>query len=146
MSEEKHKEYSNGEITVIWKPELCVHSGICVKHSPTVFRPKERPWIKIEAAASNEIMRTVEQCPSGALSYRIEKEKVDEPKLKVPEGKTKIEMMKNGPMIVFGEIEIKDSDGTIKTSTATTVALCRCGASKDKPFCDGSHGDVKFEG
>ena len=63
MSEEKHKEYSNGEITVIWKPEVCVHSGVYVKKSPEVFRPQEKPWIKIESATSNEIMRTVEQCP-----------------------------------------------------------------------------------
>lgn len=146
MSGEKHKEYSNGEITVIWKPEICVHSGICVKHSPTVFKPKERPWMKIEGAASNEIMRTVEQCPSGALSYRIEKKTVEEPMVKIPEGVTKIEAMKNGPLVVYGEIEIKDSDGGIKTSTATTTALCRCGASKDKPFCDGSHLDAKFKG
>jgi len=63
VSEEKHKEYSNGEITVIWKPEVCVHSGVCVKKSPEVFRPQEKPLIKIESTTSNEIMRTVEQCP-----------------------------------------------------------------------------------
>lgn len=146
MSEENHKEYSNGEITVIWKPEICVHSGLCVKHSPSVFRPKERPWIKVEAASSDEIMRTVEQCPSGALSYQTEKNNVTESAIEEANGRTKIEVMKNGPLIVFGETRIKDSDGSIKNSSDATVALCRCGASKNKPFCDGSHGDVKFEG
>lgn len=140
------KHYSNGEITVIWKPDLCVHSGVCVKNSPDVFRPKEKPWVKIEAETSNRIMRTVEKCPSGALSYHIEKETVNPPDHRREKPRdAKIELMKNGPLIVYGNIEIKDSDGSLKTSSGTT-AFCRCGASKDKPFCDGSHGNVNFRG
>lgn len=146
MSEENHKEYSNGEITVIWKPEVCVHSGVCVKHSPEVFNPKERPWVKIEAADSEEIMRTVEKCPSGALSYKTEKKTVEEPEVKIPDGVTKIEAMKNGPLVIYGEINIKNSNGSNKKIDSTTTALCRCGASDNKPFCDGSHSDIKFKG
>lgn len=141
------KQYTNDEITVIWKPELCVHSGVCVKNLPDVFRPKEKPWIKIEADTSNRIMRTVEKCPSGALSYRIEKQSVAPPDhSQEKERNAKIELMKNGPLIVYGSVEIKDSDGSLKTSSAETTAFCRCGASKDKPFCDGSHSDVNFRG
>lgn len=146
MSREIIKDYSNGDVKVIWKPDICVHSGMCVKSLPEVFRPKEKPWIKIDAAASNQIMNAVEKCPSGAVSYEIEDEKMSEPKMNLPENITKIEAMKNGPLIVFGEIELKDSDGKVKKSSATTTAFCRCGASKDKPFCDGSHSDIKFEG
>ena len=65
----KEKEYSNGELTVIWKPDVCIHSGNCVKGSPEVFKPGERPWVKIEAASSEEIRKTIDTCPSGALSY-----------------------------------------------------------------------------
>jgi uncharacterized Fe-S cluster protein YjdI len=64
------KEYSNGEITVIWELGRCKHSGMCVKNLPSVFKPKEKPWISIEAASSEEIMKTIDKCPSGALSYR----------------------------------------------------------------------------
>lgn len=63
------KKYTNGEITVVWKPDVCIHSANCVKNLPEVFQPKEHPWIKADAATSEEIRRTVEKCPSGALSY-----------------------------------------------------------------------------
>lgn len=63
------KEYTNGEITVIWGTSICIHSGNCLKGSPNVFKPRERPWIEINATTSEEIMNTIDTCPSGALSY-----------------------------------------------------------------------------
>jgi uncharacterized Fe-S cluster protein YjdI len=64
------KEYSNGEISVIWKPKLCEHAGICVKMLPKVYNPAEKPWIKAENAPTQELKAQIGQCPSGALSYR----------------------------------------------------------------------------
>jgi uncharacterized Fe-S cluster protein YjdI len=64
------KEYSNGEITIVWQSGLCEHSGNCVKNLNQVFKPKEQPWIKMENAGSNEIMLAVSKCPSGALSIK----------------------------------------------------------------------------
>jgi len=61
-------EYSNGEITILWKPELCTHSGICVKTLPQVYNPKDRPWVKPENATTAELINQVAKCPSGALS------------------------------------------------------------------------------
>lgn len=66
----KTHEYSNGEVTVVWKPDVCIHSGNCAKNLAAVFRPQERPWIQVENASSEEIMRAIDKCPSGALSYR----------------------------------------------------------------------------
>ncbi|MFV0155600.1 (4Fe-4S)-binding protein [Empedobacter falsenii] len=63
-------EYTNGEVTIIWKPELCEHAGICTKLLPKVYHPKEIPWIKPENASSEEIKKQVSQCPSGALSFK----------------------------------------------------------------------------
>jgi uncharacterized Fe-S cluster protein YjdI len=68
MAEEK--EYTNGEITVVWKPDVCEHSGNCVRGLPAVFRPGERPWIRVEASSSEDIRSTIDTCPSGALSYK----------------------------------------------------------------------------
>jgi len=65
----KTHEYTNGEITVVWQPEICIHSANCVKNLPTVFKPKEKPWIRVENASSEEIMNAIDKCPSGALSY-----------------------------------------------------------------------------
>ena len=70
----KKIEYSNGELTIIWQPDLCQHSGICVKTLPQVYNPKERPWVKIENATTDELIAQINKCPSGALSYRLNKE------------------------------------------------------------------------
>lgn len=64
------KEYTNGEITVVWQSAKCVHSGNCVKNLSAVFNPKEQPWIKINNAKSEEIISAVAKCPSGALSIK----------------------------------------------------------------------------
>jgi len=62
-------EYTNGEITIVWQPALCQHSGVCVKGLPKVFKPQERPWILPEAAGTRELAAQVSQCPSGALRF-----------------------------------------------------------------------------
>ncbi len=69
----KKIEYSNGELTIIWQPDLCQHSGICVKTLPQVYNPKERPWVKIENATTDELIAQINKCTSGALSYRLNK-------------------------------------------------------------------------
>lgn len=66
----ERKEYSNSEITIVWQPKLCIHSGVCVKTLPRVYNPKERPWIKPENATTTELISQVAQCPSGALSIK----------------------------------------------------------------------------
>lgn len=68
---ETRKEYTNGEIVIIWQPHLCIHAGICVKTLPEVYRIKEHPWIKPENASTDELIAQIGKCPSGALSYRM---------------------------------------------------------------------------
>jgi uncharacterized Fe-S cluster protein YjdI len=63
------KEYTNGEITVVWQSGKCIHSGNCVHTNPDVFQPRDKPWIKIDASSSEKIIEAVNNCPSGALSY-----------------------------------------------------------------------------
>lgn len=67
-----NKNYSNGEIIVHWKPEECVHSGNCARRLLSVFNPRLKPWINMEGAGTEEIIKTVEACPSGALSWSKE--------------------------------------------------------------------------
>src|SRR6185312_15426254 len=84
------KQYTNGEVTIRWKPKVCVHSAVCVKTLPQVYHPKEKPWITMENASSAEIERQVSMCPSGALSIQ--------PKFII----TQVDNKKNG---VFHSIE-----------------------------------------
>lgn len=65
------KEYSNGEITIVWKNQLCIHAGVCAKMLPQVYRPKEKPWILPENASTTQLIEQILQCPSKALSYYV---------------------------------------------------------------------------
>ncbi|MBS1713082.1 MAG: (4Fe-4S)-binding protein [Armatimonadetes bacterium] len=69
-----HKEYTRDGVTVVWKPELCRHSGLCARGLPDVFDPKRRPWIDMDMADVRQIVEQVTRCPSGALSIRAEDE------------------------------------------------------------------------
>jgi uncharacterized Fe-S cluster protein YjdI len=73
---EKSKTYTNGEITIIWQPEKCVHSGICVQTLPNVYKPGNRPWINIENATTDELKEQISMCPSGALSCALQVERL----------------------------------------------------------------------
>lgn len=64
------KTYTNDDVTVVWQSELCIHCGNCAKGLPQVFKPRERPWINLENASSEEIIEQVGKCPSGALSMK----------------------------------------------------------------------------
>jgi uncharacterized Fe-S cluster protein YjdI len=66
---ENSKEYTNGDITVVWKPSKCIHAGVCVKTLPEVYHPKEKPWIKPEMATTEQLKSQIIKCPSGALSF-----------------------------------------------------------------------------
>jgi len=70
LSNAMNKEYSNGEITVIWQPQKCQHAGICVKTLPQVYKPGEKPWVKVENASTDALKDQINQCPSGALSHK----------------------------------------------------------------------------
>ncbi|CAN5603886.1 (4Fe-4S)-binding protein [soil metagenome] len=72
------KKYTNGEVTVVWKPSMCIHSAICFKGLPEVFDPRRRPWITPEASNTDAIIVQIKQCPSGALSYFMNEEKKNE--------------------------------------------------------------------
>lgn len=65
------KEYTNGEVTIVWQSGKCVHSGNCVRNNPDVFKPKEQPWITPENSTTEKIIETVNKCPSGALSFYL---------------------------------------------------------------------------
>jgi len=137
----KSKEYSNGEITVVWQATKCIHAAECVKRLPQVYNPDARPWISVENASTEELKTQIDACPSGALSYFInnatESENSD-PALAIT-------VAQNGPLLVTGKFEITLPDGSLEMKENKT-ALCRCGASANKPYCDGAHKKIEFQG
>ena len=135
------KAYANDDVTVIWKPDLCIHSAKCVEGLPKVFDPERKPWIDPKAATTDAIVAQVRKCPSGALSIEGKAEK---PVGHLPDTLS-IEATRNGPLIVRGAHALTGSDGKTAEKTGA-VAYCRCGQSSKKPFCDGTHTRVGFKG
>jgi uncharacterized Fe-S cluster protein YjdI/CDGSH-type Zn-finger protein len=139
-SEEIVKRYEKDGFTILWKPAKCIHSEICVKTLPRVYRPKDKPWIQPEFANLPELRSQIDRCPSGALTY-------EESKSNTPlnsKTMTEIQVVKGGPLIVKSDCTLEGADGSVETRQGNT-AFCRCGASSNKPFCDGSHRKVDFE-
>lgn len=136
--EEKTISYQKDELTVYWKPALCMHSKKCWKNLPAVFKPTEKKWIQLENASIEAIKNQVDQCPSGALSYNKNQSQMHEEKKEL-----EISISKNGPILIDGNVRIATANGEIIKKSK--VALCRCGASNNKPFCDGQHNKVGFK-
>jgi uncharacterized Fe-S cluster protein YjdI/CDGSH-type Zn-finger protein len=133
------KKYVKEDLTIVWKPALCIHAAECVKRLPGVYDPKTKPWIKPENATVNELKDQIDACPSGALSYLHKNQE----KTNMESSKVKIEMKENGPLVVHGDIIVKGKDGA-ETMRGPITSLCRCGASANKPFCDGQHKKINF--
>jgi uncharacterized Fe-S cluster protein YjdI len=137
--------YTNDEITIVWESSLCTHSGICRHNLPDVFNPQKRPWIDVQGAPTEKIIALIKKCPSGALSYYMnyQKEKTMEKK-KENYDCTPIEIMHNGPAIVKGCVFVQQQDKDDQRYEKG-VAFCRCGKSKNQPFCNGAHMKNPFE-
>ena len=135
------KRYIKDKLTVVWQPAKCSHSKKCFVGLPEVFNPENRPWVQLDHKTDEEIIAQVKQCPSGALSI----EGVDEEdKQKTPNDLTKVNVTKGGPLLVKGALTIELANGETVEKTGVT-ALCRCGASANKPYCDGSHQNIEFD-
>ena len=138
------KTYTNGEVTIVWKPNLCTHSAMCVNGLPEVFNTQQKPWINAQGANTQQIIDQVKKCPSGALTYYLN-DATDPQANNTGSGGMKIDILKDGPLILEGDIILCAPDGNETTKTGKT-ALCRCGASANKPFCDGAHRKIEFKG
>jgi len=141
------KTYTNGEVTVFWKPDLCIHSTKCFHSLPEVFNPKIRPWIQLDKSSTDKIIETVKNCPSGALSFKNNSEILNEEKQMaepLTNSSVRIEVTNSGPLMVTGNCVIINKDGT-ETIKEGKFALCRCGQSTRKPFCDGTHKTITFD-
>lgn len=118
------KKYSTQDITIVWKPGLCIHAANCVNSLPHVYRPDSSPWIVPENASTDDLIEQINTCPSGALSYKLNDNKYTT--------NTKNITMKNSK--VAGE-----SPMMVNLESDKTYAWCACGHSSNQPWCDGSH-------
>lgn len=143
------KEYTNGEVTVFWKPKLCIHSANCLLGLPEVFDNSKKPWIDIHGATTEDIIKTVNTCPTRALTFLKNEpdEKPAEEQTMERTGKAgRIQIQKDGPALISGDFVLVDENKKPIPVTTKIISICRCGASKKKPFCDGTHRTIGFKG
>jgi len=136
------RTYASDRIEVTWEPRLCVHVGECFQGLPDVFDPWSRPWVRPDAADPDAVAEVVMRCPSGALHFRRLDGGLQEEDLIGEE--VELVALADGPMQVRGRAKLVDAEGqTIREDTR--MVLCRCGSSRTKPLCDGTHRIVGFK-
>ena len=136
--------HNNNKIIIHDNRRICSHAKECVNNLASVFKENSRPWIDPNGASADEIIQTIRKCPSGALSYSIDEVEYRDHNDRKP----MVTVSKDGPYVITGGIELigqnssspQFGDGASKEH----YTLCRCGASANKPFCDGTHIVINF--
>ena len=158
------RKYTNGEITVYWKPGACIHASYCYRELIEVFDPGRRPWVDMSGSTTERIIEVVNMCPTEALSWKwnddeknknisidqtnhiiyrrpeLLEEKEDEDGVRP----ISVKVMPDGPIVLKGDFTFS-YNGTSKKIKEGIISLCRCGASNHMPFCDGIHRKVGYE-
>jgi uncharacterized Fe-S cluster protein YjdI len=138
MARRRVQRYEAEGIAVTFDPNLCIHTARCLQGLPAVFDVGRRDWVRPAEADANEVAAVIRRCPSGALQYELAAgppEAGDEPATVRPQP--------NGPLHVRGEVTLLEGEGGL-LATGTRFTLCRCGHSRNKPFCDNSHREAGF--
>ncbi|MDQ1746707.1 MAG: hypothetical protein QOD07_970 [Frankiaceae bacterium] len=132
------RTYRGAQVEVTFDADLCIHAAECVRGLPGVFDRDRRPWILADNASDLDLIAVIERCPSGALQYQHSDGRTEK-----PAGTTTVTPVENGPLLLRGELKVRGVDGT--DEILPRAALCRCGESKNKPFCDNSHLESGFQ-
>ena len=162
MSNPNDRQYTNGEITVFWKPAKCIHATTCFRELIDVYNPRKRPWVNMKGASTEKIIEVTDKCPTQAIYWKFNKDLTDAEKAvndgvqtgeevnpevlheekSRPSG-AKLQIMKNGPMLIEGDFKVIGPEGN-ELKTMIMTSFCRCGNSRNQPFCDGSHRMIGF--
>jgi len=141
------KKYTNGEITVFWKPRKCIHATTCYRELIEVFNPRKRPWVNMQGAPTKDIIRVVNLCPTQALSFKYNNEIEEEVKVEQAgineDIVSEVRVMEDGPLVLKGNFVLYNTDGE-KMKPFKITSLCRCGESNNLPYCDGMHRKTGF--
>jgi CDGSH-type Zn-finger protein/uncharacterized Fe-S cluster protein YjdI len=140
MSEKKVFNYDGAQADVHWDGRLCIHIGECGRAPNDLFVGGRQPWCQPDQASPDEVAEVVNRCPTGALTYL----RKDGGEVEAADVENVVSVMYNGPLYVRGDLEVEGASGDMP-GVRFRAALCRCGQSKNKPFCDNSHEDAGFK-
>jgi uncharacterized Fe-S cluster protein YjdI/CDGSH-type Zn-finger protein len=136
----KLQVYHTAELAVTFDPNICVHSGVCIRGLPAVFDVSRADWVHPDAASAEEVQALVAKCPSGAL----QSVRAGHPPAKPTTGTAvAIEFSTDGPARIRATLDLVLPTGE-RLRREGPVAFCRCGQTKNDPYCDGSHGRAGF--
>ncbi len=159
MDDPRNRQYTNGDITVFWIPSKCIHATTCFRDLIEVFNPGRRPWVNMDGAPTRKIIEVVNKCPTQALIWKNNEDLTKEERkaqrqvesgeetprsLSGQEEPTSIRIMKDGPIVVEGQFTIIGNDDQ-KLRPTTMTSFCRCGVSRNMPYCDGTHRKIDFQ-
>ena len=140
MSDKKTFHYEGKNATVTWDGSLCIHIGECGRAKGELFVGGRQPWCQPDVSEADEIRDVIERCPTGALSVEFADGSVSE----VATDENSVQVAYNGPLFVRGDLDIDGAPEDVP-GMKFRAALCRCGQSKNKPFCDNSHEEAGFQ-
>ena len=162
MSNQNDRQYTNGEITVFWKPSRCIHATTCFRELLEVYNPRKRPWVNMDGASTEKIIEVTDKCPTQAIYWKYNKDLTEAEKAlnersqgdeesnpeslheeKSTKIKARLQIMPDGPMLIEGEFKVIGADGK-DLKTLLMTSFCQCGNSKSQPFCDGTHRIIGF--
>ena len=140
MSKSNRSEYPGESVVVKWEGDLCIHIGECGRAKGDLFIGGRDPWCDPNLSSDDEVEEICERCPTGALSAQFE----DGSHVETADAENTVHVAYNGPLFVRGDLAI---DGAPQDAPGLNyrAALCRCGASKNKPYCDNSHESIGFQ-
>ena len=138
MSKKIH-DYPGEKLQATWDQRLCIHVGECTRAKGELFVSGRDPWGQPDRGDADYVADVVRRCPSGALSYRRSDGGVEE----APVDKNTVAVCNNGPLYLQGDLRI-DGAADDQPGLRFRAALCRCGGSKNKPFCDNTHESIDF--
>jgi uncharacterized Fe-S cluster protein YjdI len=136
--------YEGEHITVTFDSNLCIHSAKCLSGLPAVFDVRRRKWIDVAKAAAEDIALVIDQCPSRALRYVRPGVAPAASAAEAAQPATIVTLSSDGPLVIQGPVRVQTAAGDV-VREADRVALCRCGGTRNQPFCDGSHVTVGFK-
>ena len=140
MGESKVFEYEGEKANVVWDGRLCIHVGECGRSDDELCAGGRRPWCQPDLVPLGRVAEVVARCPTGALTQKIDGNTVEE----TPDPENTVHVANHGPLYLRGELQIQGAADDMP-GVKVRAALCRCGESKNKPFCDNTHESIDFK-
>ena len=140
MADSKAFKYPGERASVSWQGRLCIHIGECGRAKGDLFVGGRKPWCQPDLSSDDEVYDVVLRCPTGALTVDY----ADGSHVEVADAANTVNVAYNGPLFVRGDLSIADAPSNAP-GLKYRAALCRCGKSRNKPFCDNSHEKEGFQ-